>query len=670
MKNLIILFLFYTGFFQNSFAQAGMWTRLKGDTLPFTTAVYGTLGVSSPSNTPPGLYEPEQWIDQQNNIWIFGGVPGYPDMWKFTMQTLEWTWVAGPGGLLSTPSYGTKGVSSPLNTPGASGIYSAANWTDHAGNLWLMQPGNSVLWKFDTQTLEWTWMTGDTTALLAPVYGVQGVPSPLNTPGTRGELGNCWVDSAGNFWVFGGWQFANYYSDMWRFDVSTNEWTWIKGPDTANVGGVYGTKGIPDPSNNPGARGPHTKWTDSNGNFWIFGGGFSANYYNDTWRFNISTYDWTWMHGWPYVNGGSHTSGLCVSDATNLPKPRWEHKSCWNDSQDNFWMYSGACYGGSGSDLWYYNPLTNIWTQIFGNVNSGAAWFGTLGIPDPANNPGNRVGAVSWMDTTGNLWMFGGGYRNDIWRFTVDTTCVPLNKKIPLASFSGINIVCPGTCIGFTNLSSNATSYQWSFPGALPVSSTDVNPNNICYTNPGSYDVILIAYNANGSDTLTLQNYITVFPQPPVQSIIQSGDTLFALAGSASYQWYYNGNIISGATEYFYVATQSGDYNMIATDANGCEVEAVINNVAAGLSPALSEGERVTAFPNPVTSTINIRGLENNIVDEVKIFNVFGEIVFSAVDCKLLPIDIGTNCQLFTSGLYYLEIHSDKKIHRTKFIKQ
>ena len=667
MKNLIVLLILYTAIIQNSFAQVGMWTRLKGDTVPYTTAVFGTLGVASPSNTPPGLYEPEQWIDQQNNIWIYGGVPGYSDMWKFNMQTLEWTWVAGPGGLQLMPSYGTKGVSSPLNTPGVSGMYSQANWTDHSGNLWLMQPLNSVLWKFDTQTLEWTWIAGDTTALLPPVYGVQGVPSPLNTPGPRGELGNCWVDSAGNFWVFGGWSNLGYFSDMWRFDVTTNEWTWIKGPDTVGLGGIYGSKGIPDPLNNPGARGTHTKWTDSDGNFWIFGGGFSANYYNDIWRFNISTYDWTWMHGLPYVNGSSHTGGLCVSDAANLPKPRWEHRSCWNDLQDNFWMYSGVSYGGSGSDLWYYNPLTNIWTQIFGNMNSGAAWFGIIGIPDPANNPGMRAGAVSWMDTLGNLWMFGGDSRNDIWRFTVDTTCVPLNKKISLpdALFSGNTTVCPGTCIGFTNLSANATSYQWNFPGGLPASSTDVNPNNICYTNPGSYDVQLIASNANGSDTLTLQNYITVYPQPPAQSITQSGDTLFAITGSSDYQWYFNGNGITGATDYFYVATSSGDYNVVATDSNGCEVEAVINNVLAH-SPLAVGYWPVAVYPNPVVSTIDIRGLKNSSADEIKIFNVFGEKVFTAVNWK--P---GTgNWEFFPSGLYYLEITSDKKIYRTKFVKQ
>ena len=235
--------------------------------------------------------------------------------------------------------------------------------------------------------------------------------------------------------------------------------------------------------------------------------------------------------------------------------------------------------------------------------------------------------------------------------------------NVPTAAFTAPNHICPGTCTDFVNTSTGASSYLWMFPGANPSTSTDQDPAGICYNTPGSYSVTLIAGNGVTSDTLTLNNFITVYPYPPPQGILQSGDTLFANQGATSYQWYYNGNIIVGATNYFYVATASGDYNVVATDENDCEVEAVINNVIA----AVGSGSRqaIQIFPNPVTETIDIRGLENSSADEIKIFNVFGEKVFSAVDCKL-PI---ANCQL-PSGLYYIEITSDKKIYRAKFLKQ
>jgi hypothetical protein len=255
---------------------------------------------------------------------------------------------------------------------------------------------------------------------------------------------------------------------------------------------------------------------------------------------------------------------------------------------------------------------------------------------------------------------------------------------LPTATAFTDSLLCPGTCTNFTNLSFNATSYQWTFSGALPSSSTDVNPTNICYANPGSYDVQLIATNANGSDTLLLSDYITVYPSPPAQSISQSGDTLFAIAGSSLYQWYFNGNLINGATNYFYVALTSGNYNVVATDSNGCEVEAVINDVIAGLTPPLSKGEGVVIYPNPVKDkfTIHSRWLsgskfKSETADvEISIYNVMGEKINFPVDRELSASSdpsfdgLTVYCGHLSSGMYFLEISKGEKIYRTRFLKE
>ena len=94
---------------------------------------------------------------------------------------------------------------------------------------------------------------------------------------------------------------------------------------------------------------------------------------------------------------------------------------------------------------------------------------------------------------------------------------------MPVAIFSAPNHICPGTCTDFMNLSSNGLAYQWFFPGAIPATSNDVNPVNICYNFPGSYGVTLIASNALGTDTLFMNNFITVYPHPPPQGILQNG---------------------------------------------------------------------------------------------------------------------------------------------------
>ena len=55
-------------------------------------------------------------------------------------------------------------------------------------------------------------------------------------------------------------------------------WTWISGSNTIDAPGIYGTKGIPSPSNYPGAREYPVGGIDSFGSFWFFGGlGYDSN---------------------------------------------------------------------------------------------------------------------------------------------------------------------------------------------------------------------------------------------------------------------------------------------------------------------------------------------------------------------------------------------------------
>tara|TARA_R110001592_G_scaffold153736_1_gene382480 strand:+ start:3497 stop:5524 length:2028 start_codon:yes stop_codon:yes gene_type:complete len=70
--------------------------------------------------------------------------------------------------------------------------------------------------------------------------------------------------------------------------------------------------------------------------------------------------------------------------------------------------------------------------------------------------------------------------------------------------------LCIGNSTKFMDISLNdATSWQWSFPGGTPTSSTIENPT-ITYNSVGSFDVQLIASNATTTDTLLLTNYIDV----------------------------------------------------------------------------------------------------------------------------------------------------------------
>jgi len=246
---------------------------------------------------------------------------------------------------------------------------------------------------------------------------------------------------------------------------------------------------------------------------------------------------------------------------------------------------------------------------------------------------------------------------------------LPLCNVPPNAAFIAPNHICPGTCTDFVNNSTNATSFIWSFPGGSPPVSTDMNPVNICYNTPGQYDVSLIASNVNGSDTLSLNNFITVYPYPSPQGIMQSGDTLFANAGAQSYQWYFDGNIIPGATNYFYVAPTSGNYNVVATDNNGCEVEAAIFDVIAEIKLPVGSSQ-LAVFPNPVSELLTISGYSETVV-KISIYNMLGEKVMEVTaepiaDSKGWQADVSK----LSNGIYWLSISGNKSVTRIPFTKQ
>jgi hypothetical protein len=82
---------------------------------------------------------------------------------------------------------------------------------------------------------------------------------------------------------------VGYLNDLWRYSLSSGEWTWVSGGNGANAVGIYGTQGTVSASTVPGARQASNSWIDSSGYLWLFGGaGYGSadnGYLNDLWQF-------------------------------------------------------------------------------------------------------------------------------------------------------------------------------------------------------------------------------------------------------------------------------------------------------------------------------------------------------------------------------------------------
>jgi len=190
--------------------------------------------------------------------------------------------------------------------------------------------------------------------------------------------------------------------------------------------------------------------------------------------------------------------------------------------------------------------------------------------------------------------------------------------------------LCQKFCIDFTDQSNNSpTSWLWLFPGGIPSSSTNQNPVNICYDNPGSYDVTLITTNAFGTDTFTSINYITVFPTPPFPVITQTGNTLTS-SFADFYQWQFNSIDIPGATSQSYTATQTGFYTVVVSDANGC-VNSTTTYVEITGIEELNSSFDFAVYPNPSNGNFIVEWLSGQVNGAVtiEIFNALGQVIFS-----------------------------------------
>lgn len=168
--------------------------------------------------------------------------------------------------------------------------WSESFFTDNGGDLHEYND----LWKFESSTGEWTWVSGSDIPDQSGVYGIKGTGSTNNNPGARG-ISVSWIDASENLWLFGGGghdSFGNplLLNDLWKFEPSTGEWTWVSGDDEGGQPGVYGTKGIARVFNKPGARTAGVSWIDISWNIWLFGGwGYDVSgheaYLNDLWKF-------------------------------------------------------------------------------------------------------------------------------------------------------------------------------------------------------------------------------------------------------------------------------------------------------------------------------------------------------------------------------------------------
>ncbi len=215
---------------------------------------------------------------------------------------------------------------------------------------------------------------------------------------------------------------------------------------------------------------------------------------------------------------------------------------------------------------------------------------------------------------------------------------------------------CVGETITFSDASQNTPiNWQWSVNGGSP--STSTQPAfTTSFSTEGVYDVTLIVSNFVGADTITITEAVTVNPTPAVPAVTQSNDTLYSSASSGN-QWYFNGNIINGATNSFYIPANNGNYTVKVSNNFGCIATSdAFAFIKSGID-VIANPNVFSMYPNPAQNLLTIE-VYGTIQNTFELADALGRVITSVVlNNKISTIDISQ----LPAGIYAASIVRDSK---------
>ncbi len=280
--------------------------------------------------------------------------------------------------------------------------------------------------------------------------------------------------------------------------------------------------------------------------------------------------------------------------------------------------------------------------------------------------------------------------------FTANTTSIPI-----------------GGTVDFTDQSyGNPIAWEWTFEGGNPATSSEQNPAGIQYSEAGKYFVTLEIFNDEDTSIITKENYINVnvyycmgdtscttcqgmffdsggddanysddedytmvFYPDNSEYKLKCNFTMFDIEweSNCDYDWLkiYDGESILASLIGKYCGTDSPG-TIIATNEQGAltfefHSDSDVNEpgwvaeISCDTGVGMNENQEysfVNIFPNPVKS--NFIFLESNqVIDNVKIFNSLGKIVY-ANSFGNNKIQINTNN--FRTGIYFISIKTGNEI--------
>lgn len=293
-----------------------------------------------------------------------------------------------------------------------------------------------------------------------------------------------------------------------------------------------------------------------------------------------------------------------------------------NDPYTYLWTFEGGTPANSALQnpkVLYKNPGTYKVTLTATNAyGSNTKTVSIIAVAPPVVSFAYKINglAVDFTNTSSGtatwLWKFGDGktsvlknpshtYANNgsfNVQLSATNSCgtkiasklVPVIAAAPVAAFSvGKKEGCAPMSVQLDNSSSNAQTFIWSLPGAQNSTSSDKNPV-ATYHLPGNYDIVLVAFNGNLSDTFTMKNAVVVRAAPVVDFdpiLLDGGLVQFKNRSSASDSliWDFGDGNLSSDSLPAHSYQKSGTYTVRLSAINRCGTAMLEKKINILLAP-------------------------------------------------------------------------------------
>ncbi len=224
---------------------------------------------------------------------------------------------------------------------------------------------------------------------------------------------------------------------------------------------------------------------------------------------------------------------------------------------------------------------------------------------------------------------------------------------------------CVGSAVTFDNQSEGAVStYLWDFGQG---STSNLENPIFVYNTAGTYLVKLTISNSQGSTDF--EQEVTIGTNALAKPVIViNGDQLTSQQPGTSYQWYLNGQVISGATQRSFVANADGSYQVAIFDetCNSISDPVVISAIPEPdlsrfgifVGPIPSYDQVAVQFANEYRGKITMTLVD--LAGRVYQTSVLGKNADELIEYISLPA---------ASGMYLLKIETSSLILHKKLIK-